>query len=200
LDFSLGFVTYKENIVMIAPRAIRTGKGKMEKPVSPVLPHPQSELKTPQRRAFDRDFERLCRERRKTIASYQELLEKWRAPVGPESVLPFPKSLIAAAIYQELMDNLTYDRRTDLEIAYVQIESFIPDGEYWILSEFKNADTLARELAATGQPDKILAAVRLLKKAKGDSAVRIQERISQKMRGRLKQIRKLCQEDRLAFS
>ncbi|MGA2403866.1 MAG: hypothetical protein ABSG91_19520 [Syntrophobacteraceae bacterium] len=157
-------------------------------------------MKTTQSRAFDHDSERLCRERRKTIASYQELLEKWRAPAGPESVLPFPKGLIAAAIYQQLMDNPTCDRYTDLEIAYVQLESFIPDVEYCILSEFKNVGTLALELAATGEPDKIFAAVRLLKKAKGDSAVRIQERISQKMRGRLKQIRKLCQEDRLAFS
>jgi len=54
-----------------------------------MAPHPQSELKTPQTRAFDRDFERFFPERRKTIASYQELLEKWRAPVGPESVLNF---------------------------------------------------------------------------------------------------------------
>jgi len=98
------------------------------------------------------------------------------------------------------LDNPTCDRRTDLEIAYVQLESFIPDEEYCILSEFKNVAALARELAATGEPDYIVAAVRLLKKAKGDSAVRIQERISQKMRGRLKQIRKLCSEDRLAFS
>jgi len=43
--------------------------------------------------------------------------------------LIFPKSLIAAAIYQELMDNPTCDRRTDLEIAYVQLESFISDFE-----------------------------------------------------------------------
>jgi hypothetical protein len=95
---------------MIAPRTIRRGKGKIEKPVSPIAPHPQSELKTPQIGAFDRDFERFCRERRKTIASYQELLEKWRAPVGPESVLPFRKSLIAAAIYQELslLQNFSY--------------------------------------------------------------------------------------------
>ena len=100
----------------------------------------------------------------------------------------------------QLTDNPTCDRRTDLEIAYVQIEFFIPDGEYWILSEFKNVGTLALEQAATGEPDKIFAAVRLLKKAKGDSAVRIQERISQKMRGRLKQIRKLWPEDRLPFS
>jgi hypothetical protein len=157
-------------------------------------------LKALQIRAFDRGFERRCRERRKTIASYQKLLEKWRASVGPESVLPFSKSLIAAAIYQELMDNPTYDRRTDLEIAYVQLESFIPDGEYCILSEFKHAAALARELADTGQPDYIVAAVRLLKKANGDSAVRIQERISQKMQRRLKQIRKLFQEDRLALS
>jgi hypothetical protein len=183
---------------MIEPRRIRTGKGKIGKPVSPMTPHPQSELKPTQSRAFDRDSERLCRERRKTIASYQELLKKWRAPVGPESALPFPKSLIAAAIYQELMDNPSYDRRVDLEIAYVQIESFISDGEYWILSEFEKAGTLAQKLAVTGEPDNIVAAVRLLKKAKGDIAVMIQERISQKMRGRLKQIRKLCQEDRFA--
>ncbi len=183
---------------MIALQAIRPGK--TEKAPSPAAPHPQSELKTPQSRTYDRHFERLCRERRKIIVSYQELLEKWRTPVGPESVLPFPKNLIAAAIYQELLDNPTCDRRTDLEIAYVQLESFIPDEEYWILSEFKNVGTLALELAATGEPDKLFAAVRLLKKAKGDSAVKIQERISQKMRGRLKQIKKLCSEDRLAFS
>jgi hypothetical protein len=168
--------------------------------VSPIAPHPQSELKTAQIRAVDRDFERRCRERRKTIASYQELLEKWRAPVGPESVLPFPKNLIAAAIYQELLDNPTCDRRTDLEIAYVQLESFISDEEYCILSDFKNVATLAQELAATGEPDYIVAAVRLLKRAKGDIAVMIQERISLKMLGRLKQIRKLFPEDLLEFS
>jgi hypothetical protein len=165
-----------------------------------MAPHPQFESKTAQSSAFDRDFERLCQERRKTIASYQELLEKWRASVGPESVLPFPKSLIAAAIYQELMDNPACDRRTELEIAYVQLESFIPDEEYCILSDFKNVATLAQELAATGEPDCIFAAVSLLEKPKGDIAVMIQESISQKMQGRLKQIRKLCQEDRLEFS
>jgi len=185
---------------MIAPRTIRPEKGKIEKSVSPIAPRPQSELKTSHSRAFESDFKQRCRERQRTIVSYEELLEKWREPVGPESVLPFPKDLIAAAIYQELMDNPTCDRRTDLEIAYVQLESFIPDGEYCILSEFKHAAALARELADTGQPDYIVAAVRLLKKANGDSAVRIQERISQKMQRRLKQIRKLFQEDRLALS
>ena len=188
---------------MVAPRTVRPVKGKIgkaRKAVSPIAPHPESELKTQKSRAFDRDFERLCRERRKTIASYQELLEKWRAPAGPESVLPFPKGLIAAAIYQQLMDNPTCDRQTDLEIAYVQLESFIPSEEYCILSEFQNVATLAQELAAKGEPDYIVAAARLLKKAKGDRAVRIQERISQKMQGRLKQITKLCSEDRLAFS
>ena len=174
--------------------AIRPAKGseKREKPVSPMAPHPQSELHAPQSRAFDRNLERLCRERRKTIASYQKLLEKWRSPVGPESVLPLPKNLIAAAIYQEIMEYPSYDRRSELEIAYVQLESFIPDEEYRILSEFKNADKLALELAATGGPANVLAAVSLLKKAQGDSAVRIQRRISWKMRCRLKQIRKLC--------
>ncbi|MGA2400298.1 MAG: hypothetical protein ABSG91_01160 [Syntrophobacteraceae bacterium] len=180
-------------MAMIAPWTVRPGKGsgKIEKPVSSIAPHPQSELKTSQSRAFDRDSERLCRERRKTVASYRELLEKWRAPVGPESVLPFPKRRIAAAIYRELMDHPTDDRRTDLEIAFVQLESFIPDVEYRILCEFKNAGTLAYELAATGGPYNIVAAVRLLKKAKGDSAVRIQQRISRKMRCRREQIRKL---------
>ena len=172
---------------MIAPCTIRPGK--MEKAGSHIAPRPQSELKTSQSRAFHCDFKRLYRERQRTIASYEELLEKWREPVGPESALPFPKGLIAAAIYQELMDNPTCDRRTDLEVAYVQLESFIPDEKYWILSEFENACALARELAATGQPDYIVAAVRLLKKAKGGSAIQIQERILQKMQGRLKQIK-----------
>ncbi len=183
---------------MIAPWTISPGKGsgKIGKPVPPTALHPQSELKTSRSRAMGRDSERLCRERRKTVVSYQELLEKWRAPVGPESVLPCPKPVIAAAIYRELMDNPTHELRTDLEIAYVQLESFIPDVEYRILSEFKNAGTLAHKLAATGGPDNIVAAVRLLKQAKGDSAVKIQERISRKMRCRLEQISKLRPEDR----
>ena len=155
---------------------------------------PQSELNTPQSRVFDRNLERTCRESRKTIASYQKLLEKWRSPIGSESVLPLPKNLIAAAIYQELMDYPTHDRRSEFEIAYVQLESFIPDEEYRILTEFKNADKLALELASTGGPANVLAAGRLLKKARGDSAVRIQRRISWKMRCRLKQIRRLCPE------
>ena len=184
---------------MVAPWTVRPVKEKTGKAVSPIASHPEPELKTRKSRAFDGDFERLCRERRKTIASYQEFLEKWRAPVAPESVLPFPKNLIAAAIYQELMDNPTHDRRTDLEIAYVQLESFIADEEYWILSEFKNAGILAQELAAAGDPDNIVAAVRLLKEAKGDIAVGIQERISRKMRDRLKQIRKFFPEDGVAF-
>jgi hypothetical protein len=172
---------------MIAPCTIRPRK--MEKAESPIAPRPQSRLKTSQRRAFECDFKRPCRERQRTIASYEALLKKWREPVGPESVLLFPKDLIAAAISQELMDNPTGDRRTDLEVAYVQLESFIPDQKYWIISEFKNACALAQELAATGRPDYIVAAARLLKKAKCDSAVQIQERILQKMQGRLEQIR-----------
>ena len=147
---------------MLALQAIRPGK--IDKALSPPAPQPRSELKTAQSRPLDGDFERLCWKRRKTIASYQGFLEKRRAPVGPESALPVPKNLIAAAIYQE----------------------------YRILSEFKNADKLALELAATGGPDNILASVRLLKKAQGDSALRIQKTISWKMRCRLEQVRKEC--------
>ena len=92
------------------------------------------------------------------------------------------------------MDYPTYDRRSEFEIAYVLLESFIPDEEYRILSEFKNADKLALELAATGGPANVLASVRILKKAQGDSALRIQQEISWKMRCRLKHIRRLCPE------
>ena len=168
---------------MIALCTIRPGK--LEKTESPIAPRPLSELKTSQSRAFECDFKRLCRKRQRTIASYEELLENWREPVGPESVLPFPKDLIAAVIYRELMDNPTCNRRTDLEVAYVQLESFIPDEKYWILSEFENACALARELAATGQPDYIVAAVRLLKKAKGDSAVGFRKEFFRKCRADL---------------
>ena len=69
--------------------------------------------------------------------------------------------------------------RSHLEIAFVQLESFVSAEEYEILFHFKVAATLARELAKSGTPKDIICSARILKEVKGDRAVSIQERISE---------------------
>ena len=183
----------EENIAMIAFSRSDPAKGseKREKPVSPMAPHPQSELHPPQSRAFDRNLERLCRERRKTIASYQKLLEKWRSPVGPESVLPLPKNLIAAAISQESWSILPTTG---------DLNSKSPTFSLSLLSRMRNIGFFPSSKTPTNlhwswllreEPANLLRRSAFEESA-GDSAVRIQRRISWKMRCRLKQIRKLC--------
>ena len=127
-------------------------------------------------------------QRHRIISDYESFLEGWNAPLGSESALPFPKELIKKSIFEEVMDSSDTERN-QLEIAYVRLEIFVPDEEYWTVTEFKNASRIAEEMAGTGDPADLVASVRLLKEARGESAVKIQERVSERMRKSMEQIR-----------
>jgi hypothetical protein len=127
--------------------------------------------------------------RREIIAVYGQTLEICCNPVEREADLPFPKGLIRQAIYEELLENPATDLRAHLEVAYIRLESFIPNDEYGILQEFKSAGALAEKKARAGNPESIVASARILKQVKGDKAMMIQEKISRKMRFRMQQIR-----------
>lgn len=122
------------------------------------------------------------------ISAYGKVLEECSSSVEPESSLPFPKPLIREAICRELAENPDTELRHHLEIAYAQLESFLPPEEFRILEEFKLASTLAHRMSRSGDPRDIIDSARILKLAQGEKAVRIQEKISNKMRKRLQQI------------
>jgi hypothetical protein len=48
----------------------------------------------------------------------------------PESLLPFPKAVIRHAIAQLLLREMSPERRSILEEAYLYLDNFIPDQEY----------------------------------------------------------------------
>lgn len=129
--------------------------------------------------------------RGEVISSYGRILEGCSTAVEKESELPFPKDLIRRAIYQELRENPDNDVRSHLEVAYAQLESFVPPEEFQVIQDFKRAGSLAQEMAKSGDPGDIIASARILKGAKGERAVKIEEKISEKMRRRLDQIRSI---------
>ena len=127
--------------------------------------------------------------RRQIIAAYGRILKKYASSVERESILPYPKDLIRLAIHEELLENPETELANHLEIAFAQLEAFLPEPEYQILQQFKAAGKMAETLAQSGNPEGIIKSARVLRKVKGDRAVRIQEKISQKMWARLKEIR-----------
>ena len=140
------------------------------------------------RRGLDRDMTPELR--REIITTYMRTLEQMNGSTGIESDLPYPKELIGRAIVRELIENPESDPKT-LEIAYVQLESFLPFDEFRTLADFKDASRIAQEIADTGDPTSILKSAGIMRRAGGDRAVGIQEKISKKMRERLGQIQQL---------
>lgn len=116
------------------------------------------------------------------IEAYLRVLEQMSEPLAVESDLPFSKEEIRHAIFQELTKNPTSEWRQNLEIAFVQLESFIPYEEYRIVADFKNASLLAQELADMRDPTSIIRSASIMKRARGDRAVDIQEKISERMK------------------
>ena len=134
----------------------------------------------------------LRRERRcELISAYLHLLEKMNEPIASETVLPASKEQIRCAIFHELTEQPGSDRRHHLEIAYVQLESFVPQDEYRVVADFKKASRLA-EMADLGDPASVIRSARNMRNARGEHAVSVEEKISRKMRERFKQIQELC--------
>ncbi len=123
------------------------------------------------------------------ISAYGRALERCSSPVERESDLPYPKELIRQAIYEELLENPDYELRSHLEVAFAQLEAFVPHDEFDVVQQFKMVSTLVQEMTKSGDPDDIIASAGILKQARGERAVRIHESISEKMRRRLNQIR-----------
>jgi hypothetical protein len=130
-------------------------------------------------------------QRWEVISAFLEVLEKLSAPMGIESDLPHSKERIRLAIFQELVENPNSEFRDQLEIAYMQLEVFIPYDDYKTITDFKNASLKAQEMTDPADPTSVLRSVGIMKKAKGDRAVKIQEAISEKMMERIAQIREL---------
>ena len=84
----------------------------------------------------------------------------------------------------ELADDPQSDLRKQLEIGYVLLESFVSYDEYRAVEDFKNASFCAEQIADSRNPSSILKSARIMKKVRGERAVRVQERIHEKMKKR----------------
>ncbi len=136
-------------------------------------------------------------QRYRIICAYLQVIEDIKEPIGVDDELPFPKEQIAQAILRELEDDPDCDSRRRLEIAYVLLETFIPIDEYRIIEDFKCASICAQQVAKIGDPTSILRSARIVRMGKGDRAVRLQEKIYEKMMERRLQIQEL--EKSMAF-
>ncbi len=125
------------------------------------------------------------------ICAYLQVLEDMRGPIGVDSELPCPKEQIGEAIFRELADDPEGDLRRRLEIAYVLLESFIPAEEYRVIEDFKTASRFIQQIAGMGDPPSILRSAGIIRKANGERAVRLQEKIYEKMSKRQLQVLKL---------
>ena len=123
------------------------------------------------------------------ISAYLEVLDVLGTSMGVDSDLPHSKEDIRLAIFQELVENPTSEFREQLEIAFIQLEIFIPYDDYKTIVDFKYASLQAQEMADTGDPTSVIRSAGIMKKAKGDRVVKIQESIYEKMRERSAQIR-----------
>ncbi|GLI33720.1 hypothetical protein [Desulforhabdus amnigena] len=129
--------------------------------------------------------------RKEIISAYLDMLEKCSSPVEPETCLPFSKKIIRQAIFEELAESPDAESRAGLEVACLQLESFLPEPEYRVIEEFKFASILAQEMAKSGNPKDIMISAVLLGQAMGERAVKIEEQISEKIRKRMKQIHEI---------
>ncbi|MEN6440063.1 MAG: hypothetical protein ABFD97_15930 [Syntrophobacter sp.] len=131
--------------------------------------------------------------RREIISAYFKTLDRMKTSIGVESDLPFPKEIIRVAILRELAENSGSDSK-GLEIGYVQLEAFISLAEYRVLEDFMSASRLAQDLVETADPTTIMISAGIMRNAEGDRAVRIQEKISERMHERLVQIQEITGE------
>jgi hypothetical protein len=130
-------------------------------------------------------------QRSRIVCAYLQVVEHMSGPIAVDSELPCPKEQIGQAILRELANDPEGDLRLQLEIAYVLLESFIPYEEYRVIEDFKTASHCAEQIADMGDPTSILRSARIVRKAKGENAVSLQEKIYERMRKRQLQIQEL---------
>jgi hypothetical protein len=80
-------------------------------------------------RATPSDRRSTAERRQEIIASYLKVLDCLKSPIRSESELPFSREAIQRAIVEELVTNPGTDFRGHLEVAYAEVESFVPVEE-----------------------------------------------------------------------
>ncbi len=118
------------------------------------------------------------------ISAYLDVLERMKGTLAADLELPYPKEQIAQAILSELADAPEGDSRKHLEIGYVLLESFVSYDEYRAVEDFKNASFCAERIADLRNPSSILKSARIMRSVRGERAVRVEERIHEKMKKR----------------
>ena len=118
------------------------------------------------------------------ISKYLHILERTRGSLAADRELPLPKEQIAEALLGELADDPGGDWTKRLEIAYVLLESFVSYEEYRAVEDFKDASLRAEKIADSRNPSSILKSARIMKNVRGERAVKIQERIHERMEKR----------------
>lgn len=132
-----------------------------------------------------------CEQRRQIISAYLQVVENISGTLAPESALPYSKQQIGEAILQELAEDPESDLRRRLEIAYIQLESFVPCKDFRMIEDFKDASQRAQDIADVGDPSSILMSARIMRTAKGERAVKLEERIHEQMNARHFQVKKI---------
>lgn len=127
--------------------------------------------------------------RTKILTAYERVLEAHATPLNRASVLPFSKEAIREAIREELAEDPHNENRSHLEMAFVQLESFVPLDDYQLVENFKQLSRAAQKMARSGNPRDIMESWELVKQTSGDRAVKIFEIISEKMRRRHDEVR-----------
>lgn len=128
------------------------------------------------------------RRRREIISAYVLVLGKCGGAVARESDLPCAKDLIGKAICEEFVENPDVEVRSHLKIAYILLESFLSTEDWNAIECFKLTSVLAQEMAASGRPEDIVASARIFRALQGERAVKIQERIWEMEKHRMKQL------------
>lgn len=126
------------------------------------------------------------------IAAYGDVLENRTFSVGRESDLPFPKQLIREALSEELLNPTYPEMLNALEVGFVELESFLPEEQYLLVTQFEKAVTDAHKTVDAGEVQSLKKAASSIAKS-GELVREIQQEISQRYEERLRQVQNMRQ-------
>jgi hypothetical protein len=125
-------------------------------------------------------------ERLDIIATYGGVLAGRSHSVSPESELPHPRGVIDEALAEELKAPTHPDYLEALTVGYVQLASFLSEGEARLVREAEDALIGARDLIQEGTEDARERAVEMVK-AISEEVPAIQRRLRDRMEERLRE-------------
>ena len=131
-------------------------------------------------------------ERMRIISDYGAVLENNIFSVGRDSDLPFPKELIREALSQEILNPTNIATLNALDIGFLELESFLPDEEYRLVTKFWQAVNNAEEMIDTGDTKSIKEIVPLIKE-RDEAVLEILRKISEQQETRLRQLENIKQ-------